>query len=71
MDRIVFQNAFVECDAEAFRSLFTEDAEFYHDKAGPTYGEEARTLNGCPKNDGVRRILVEFDHVSHPKAEGP
>ncbi len=68
MDRIVFHSAFVECDAEKFRSLFTEDAEFYHDKAGPTYGEQARTLNGCPKNDGVRRLLVEGSLRVYPMA---
>lgn len=68
MDRIVFHNAFVECDAEKFRSLFTEDAEFYHDKVGPMVGEKARTLNGCPKNDGVRRVLVEDSLRVYPMA---
>lgn len=68
MDRIVFQNAFVECDAEKFRALFTEDAEFYHDKVGPMFGEKARTLNGCPANDGVRRVLVEDSLRVYPMA---
>lgn len=68
MDRIVFHNAFVECDADKFRALFTEDAEFYHDKAGPTFGEKARTLNGCPKNDGVQRVLVEDSLRVYPMA---
>ena len=68
MDRIVFQNAFVECDADKFRALFTEDAEFYHDKVGPMFGEKARTLNGCPRNDGVRRVLVEDSLRVYPMA---
>ncbi len=68
MDQIVFHTAFVECDAERFRSLFTEDAEFYHDKVGPTFGEEARTLNGCPRKAGVRRILVEDSLRVYPMA---
>jgi hypothetical protein len=58
MDRQLFEAAFVECDAEAFRDMFTEDAEFYHDLAGPSFGEKARTLNGCPADNGVRRVLV-------------
>lgn len=58
MDQEVFENAFVACDAERFRALFTDDAEFYHDVVGPTYGKDVWTLKGCPANDGVRRILV-------------
>ena len=58
MDRQLFKAAFVDCDAEAFRDMFTEDAEFYHDLAGPSFGEKARTLNGCPADNGVRRVLV-------------
>ncbi|HEX7029596.1 MAG TPA: nuclear transport factor 2 family protein [Gammaproteobacteria bacterium] len=58
MDRLLFEAAFVACDANAFRSLFTEDAEFYHDLAGPTFGEEVWTLNNCPRDNGVRRVLV-------------
>lgn len=58
MDAKLFEAAFVKCDAAAFRALFTEDAEFYHDLAGPMYGEDVRTLNGCPADNGVRRILV-------------
>lgn len=58
LDEALFTNAFVTCDAEGFRSFFTEDAEFYHDLAGPTYGEDVWTLKGCPANDGVQRIRV-------------
>jgi len=58
MDESVFETAFVVCDAGKFRSLFTEDAEFYHDVTGATYREDVWTLKGCPGDDGVRRVLV-------------
>jgi hypothetical protein len=35
MDSVVF-NAFNTRDVEKFKSLFTEDLEFYHDKGGLT-----------------------------------
>lgn len=57
-DQALFQNAFVTCNADKFREFFTEDAEFYHDLAGPTFGKDVWTLKGCPANDGVQRILV-------------
>lgn len=68
MDRIVFEVAFVECDAEKFRALFTDDAEFYHDLAGPTYAEDVWTLKGCPREDGVRRVLVPESLEVYPMA---
>lgn len=58
MDSVLFEAAFVNCAAEMFRSLFTEDAEFYHDLGGATFGDEARTLKGCPRDQGVQRVLV-------------
>lgn len=58
MDSVLFEAAFVTCDAEKFRSLFMEDAEFYHDIAGATVGEEVRTLNECPRERGVQRVVV-------------
>lgn len=58
MDQHVFETAFVECDPAEFRKLFTADAEFYHDVAGATFGEDVWTLKGCPADDGVTRILV-------------
>lgn len=59
MDRELFEAAFVNCDREKFRSLFTEDAEFYHDRDGAMTGRQATELRGCPRDDGVRRVLVE------------
>jgi hypothetical protein len=68
MDSVLFAAAFVTCDAETFRSLFTEDAEFYHDVTGATYGEEVRTLNGCPRERGVRRVLEPGSLEVYPMA---
>jgi hypothetical protein len=69
MDSILFDAAFVSCDPTRFRSLFTADAEFYHDKVPPAYGEDVRTLQGCPKDAGVRRVLVQGSLRVYPIAE--
>ena len=58
MDRELFTAAFVTCDEEKFRSLLTDDVEFYHDKTGPRYGEDVGKLRSCPGNNGVKRTLV-------------
>lgn len=69
MDSILFDVAFVSCDTARFRSLFAEDAEFYHDKVAPAYGEDVRTLRGCPGDNGVRRVLVQGSLRVYPIAE--
>lgn len=58
MDKELFEAAFVSCDAKVFRNLFVDDAEFYHDRAGASFGDAARTLKSCPRDDGVTRTLV-------------
>lgn len=58
MDKELFEAAFVTCDAGKFRSLFTDDAEFYHDRTGAAVGESVRTLKSCPRDNGVTRTLV-------------
>jgi hypothetical protein len=58
MDRELFEAAFVSCDADKFRALFTDDAEFYHDRTGLSVGEAARTMKSCPRSNGVTRTLV-------------
>lgn len=58
MDRELFDAAFVDCDQAKFGSIFTDDAEFYHDRAGPSYGDSVKQLRSCPKDDGVTRTLV-------------
>lgn len=35
-----FWAAYNKCDTDAFRTMFTDDVEFYHDKGGPTIGFE-------------------------------
>lgn len=58
MDSALFEAAFVTCDEDKFRAIFTEDAEFYHDRTGASYGNDVRTLKSCPRNNGVTRTLV-------------
>lgn len=58
MDKELFDAAFVNCDAAKFRALFTDDAEFYHDRTGLAVGEAARTMKSCPRDNGVTRTLV-------------
>ncbi len=68
MDQELFDAAFVTCDQIKFRSLFTEDAEFYHDRTGAAYGEDVRTLKSCPRDNGVRRVLVPGSLEVYPIA---
>jgi hypothetical protein len=68
MDRELFEAAFVDCDREKFRSLFTDDAEFYHDRDGAMTGRQVTELRGCPRDDGVRRVLVEGSLEAYPIA---
>jgi hypothetical protein len=58
MDKELFEAAFVTCDAARFRAIFTDDAEFYHDRTGAAVGEAARTMKSCPRDNGVTRTLL-------------
>ena len=58
MDRELFDAAFVDCDQAKFGSIFTDDAEFYHDRTGANYGESVKQLQSCPRDNGVKRTLV-------------
>ena len=58
MDAALFEAAFVSCDPDAFKAIFTEDAEFYHDRTGAAYGDDVRTLKSCPRENGVTRTLM-------------
>lgn len=58
MDSALFEAAFITCDVDKFRAIFTEDAEFYHDRTGASYGNDVRTLKSCPRDNGVTRTLV-------------
>ena len=66
MDRALFAAAFVDCDATKFASLFTEGAEFYHDRDGARYGDEVTRLGSCPRDEGVTRTLVEGSLEVYP-----
>jgi hypothetical protein len=51
----IFWVAYNECDVEKMASYFTEDLEFYHDKAGPTFTlarfKESMRTGLCGKPD--------------------
>ena len=66
MDRELFQAAFVDCDLTKFKSLFTEGAEFYHDRDGAKYGDDAVRMGSCPKDQGVTRTLEEGSLEVYP-----
>ena len=58
-----FWVAYNKCDVDAFRPMFTDDVEFYHDKGGPTIGLDsfmAALKNGlCGNPDNrLRREAV-------------
>jgi hypothetical protein len=67
LDSVVF-NAFNTRDVERFKSLFTEDLEFYHDKGGLTNYEH--TINFMKEvaknNNGLRRDLVKGSLEVYP-----
>lgn len=66
MDRELFDAAFVSCDQAKFGSMFTDDAEFYHDRTGASYGESVKQLRSCPRDDGVKRTLVSGSLEVYP-----
>lgn len=66
MDRELFSAAFVDCDTARFKALFTEGAEFYHDRDGAKSGAAVTTLIGCPRDEGVKRTLVEGSLEVYP-----
>jgi len=66
MDSELFEAAFVTCNAAKFRALFTDDAEFYHDRTGASFGDAVRTLKSCPKDNGVTRTLVQGSLEVYP-----
>jgi hypothetical protein len=66
MDAALFEAAFVACDAAKFRAIFTEDAEFYHDKTGASFGEAVKVMKSCPRDNGVTRTLVPASLEVYP-----
>jgi len=67
MDSVLF-NAFNSRDMELFKTLFTTDLEFYHDKGGLTdYNYTIQSLkNTAAQNNGLRRELVKGSLEVYP-----
>jgi hypothetical protein len=67
MDSVLF-NAFNSRDIEKFKTLFTEDLEFYHDKGGLTnYEHSIQSLKStAAQNNGLRRELVKGSLEVYP-----
>lgn len=69
-----FWNAYNKCDIAAFRPMFTDDVEFYHDKGGPTIGLDnfmnALKTGLCGNPDSrLRREAVEGTVKVFPMAK--
>lgn len=60
LDSILF-NAFNTRDVEKFKSFFTEDLEFFHDKGGLTNYEYTMNFmkDVAKNNNGLRRDLIK------------
>src|SRR5690349_18573484 len=67
MDSVLFA-AFNNRDLEKFKTLFTEDLEFYHDRDGLTgYEQSIQSLkNTAAQNNGLRRELVKGSLEVYP-----
>lgn len=67
MDSVLF-HAFNNRDIETFKTLFTEDLEFYHDKGGLTnYDYTIQSLkNTAAQNNGLKRELVKGSLEVYP-----
>lgn len=67
MDSVLF-NAFNNRDMEKFKTLFTPDLEFYHDKGGLTdYNYSIQSFaNTIAQNNGLRRELVKESLEVYP-----
>ena len=75
MDSLVFDNAFIECDAQKSEMYFTEDVEFYHDKSGMLYNTRSQSTASMEKRcsewfkdglPGLKRVLVPGSLEVHP-----
>ena len=62
-DSLLFDASFVSCDAAKANGIFSDDVEFYHDRAGFTSGAQVRetTKNltrDCPRERGITREVI-------------
>ncbi|MCH5682902.1 nuclear transport factor 2 family protein [Niabella sp. W65] len=62
-DSLVFEVGFNRCNLSPYDTLISEDLEFYHDKAGPSYGKAAFIAsvqkNICSGEVKPKRELVD------------
>lgn len=70
LDKAIF-DAYNKCDTEAFKSYFSADVEFYHDKGGVTVGADALAAsvknNLCSNpNRKLRREAVSSSIKVYP-----
>ncbi len=67
MDSVLF-TSFNSCDIEKFKTLFTVDLEFFHDKGGLSdYQKTVESMiNTCKNKWKVRRELVEGSLEVYP-----
>lgn len=67
LDSAVF-HAFNTCDIETFKSMFTHDLEFYHDKGGLTdYAHSINvTTENCERKLGLKRTLIPGSMEVYP-----
>jgi hypothetical protein len=63
MDGLMFDAAFVTCEARRVNALLRDDIEFYHDQTGLRSGPEVREdferlAKNCPRAAGIARRVV-------------
>ncbi|MFN1215357.1 nuclear transport factor 2 family protein [Chryseobacterium kwangjuense] len=70
LDSLIFDVGFNKCDLSHYKSIVSDDLEFYHDKGGITSGEKAFTAsiknNICGGPNKVRRDLVPNSMKVYP-----
>ncbi|WP_080780161.1 nuclear transport factor 2 family protein [Chryseobacterium phocaeense] len=70
LDSLIFDVGFNQCDLSHYKSIVSDDLEFYHDKGGITSGEKAFTAsiknNICGNSNKVRRDLVPNSMKVYP-----
>ena len=75
MDGLLFDAAFVTCDARQVNALLRDDIEFYHDQTGLRSGPEVREdferlVKNCPRTAGIARRIVAGTLQVFPLKDG-
>lgn len=70
LDSLIFDIGFNKCDLSHYKSIVSNDLEFYHDKGGITSGEKAFTAsiknNICGGPNPIKRDLVPNSMKVYP-----